>query len=160
HRLDCRNEELNDFDRFNDVEVGPENVICRDELSKTSDLRQYTTSVAVKDLDAVRAALGYARINLYGQSYGTRVAQHYARRYPQSTRALILDGVVNPEAVLGPAIAIDAERALERILARCKADPSCAKAFKDPLADYHSLREQLTTHPARAMVSEASTGRP
>ena len=44
----------------------------------------YTTSIAVRDLDAVRAALGYAQINLFGGSYGTRVAQHYARRYPGS----------------------------------------------------------------------------
>ena len=67
----------------------------------------------------MRRALGYERINLYGGSYGTRVAQHYARRYPQATRTLILDGVVNPQIVLGPAIAIDAERALEHILGRC-----------------------------------------
>src|SRR3954463_8678839 len=140
HRIDCKNEDLDDFDRVNEVEVGPENVKCRDELSRTSDLRQYTTSIAVKDLDAVRAALGYQRINLYGGSYGTRVAQHYARRYPQSTRALILDGVVNPEQVLAPAIAIDAERALQRILKRCRDNASCAKAFNDPAADYRTLR--------------------
>ena len=64
-----------------------------------ADPRFYTTSVAVQDLDAVRAALGYARINLYGVSYGTRVAQHYLRRFPGQVRALILDGVVPPDAV-------------------------------------------------------------
>ncbi len=160
HRLDCKNEDLNDFDRFNEVEVGPENVKCRDALSKDSDLRQYTTSIAVKDLDAVRVALGYQRINLYGGSYGTRVAQHYARRYPQATRTLILDGVINPEIVLGPAIAVDAERALDRILARCKASAPCAKAFGDPAADYHALRARLTQQPVKVMVSDAATGRP
>ena len=116
--------------------------------------------MAVGDLDAVRRALGYERINLYGGSYGTRVAQHYARRYPQSTRTLILDGVVNPEQVLGPGIAIDAEHALERILKRCKDDASCAKAFADPFADYHALRAQLGENPVRATISEAATGRP
>jgi pimeloyl-ACP methyl ester carboxylesterase len=129
-------------------------------LAKDSDLRQYTTSIAVKDLDAVRSALGYERINLYGESYGTRVAQHYARRYPGSTRALILDGVINPEIVLGPAIAVDAERALARILARCKADAPCARAFGDPVADYHELRTRLSLKPVRAMVGDAATGRP
>jgi pimeloyl-ACP methyl ester carboxylesterase len=102
HRLDCKYDNQNEFQRIEDIEVGPENVKCRDELSKTSDLRFYTTSIAVKDLDAVRLALGYERINLLGTSYGTRVAQHYARRYPKSTRTLILDGVVNPEQVLVP----------------------------------------------------------
>jgi pimeloyl-ACP methyl ester carboxylesterase len=160
NRLDCKYEDRNLFERIDEVEVGPENIKCRDELSKNADLRMYTTSIAVRDLDAVRKALGYERINLYGGSYGTRVAQHYARRFPQSTRTLILDGVVNPQQVLGPAIAIDAERALQRILERCKRDASCAKAFTDPSADYRALRAQLQAKPVRATVSEAATGRP
>src|SRR4051812_4052157 len=110
HRLDCNYGDANIFERIDEVEVGAENVKCRDELSKKADLRMYTTSVAVRDLEQARRALGYDRINLYGNSYGTRVAQHYARRFPQSTRSVILDGVINPEVVLGPAIAIDAER--------------------------------------------------
>ena len=122
HRLDCDYGDQNLFERIDEVEVGPANLKCRDELTKKSDLRMYTTSVAVRDLDRVRQLLGYERINLYGNSYGTRVAQHYARRFPKATRAVILDGVVNPEVVLGPAIAVDAERALERILARCARD--------------------------------------
>jgi len=160
NRLDCKYGNDNLFDRIDEVEIGPENVKCRDDLSKKSDLRMYTTSIAVRDLDAVRVALGYERINLYGGSYGTRVAQHYARRYPKSTRTLILDGVVNPEQVLGPAIAIDAEHALERILKRCKDNASCAKAFNDPVADYQALRVHLAANPWPATVSEAATGRP
>ena len=160
HRLDCHYEDENVFEKFDDVKVGPANAQCRDELEQTSDLRQYTTSIAVRDLDAVRIALGYKRINLYGGSYGTRVAQHYTRRYPKSTRTLILDGVINPEQVLGPAIAIDAERALERILARCANDIACSKAFKDSQADYHALRASLAAKPVPAVVAEAATGRP
>ena len=97
------------------------------------------------------------RINLYGSSYGTRVAQHYARRYPQATRTLILDGVINPETVLGPAIAIDAERALERILKRCKADASCAKAFADP---YRRLPRAARAARAQARCARPSARRP
>jgi pimeloyl-ACP methyl ester carboxylesterase len=160
HRLDCEYGERNIFERVEDLRLVEENARCRDELSKRADLRLYTTSVAVRDLDAVRRALGYEAINLFGNSYGTRVAQHYARRYPDSTRTLILDGVVNPEVVLGPAIAIDAERALERILGRCLADGACSKAFKDPMADYRALRARLAARPERTMVSDAATGRP
>lgn len=160
HRLDCEYPSKDIFQKFDEIEVGPETRKCRDELAKTSDLRQYTTSVAVKDLDAVRAALGYKRINLYGGSYGTRVAQHYARRYPAATRTLILDGVVDPQQILGPAIAIDAERALERILKRCLGDRACARAFKDPAADYRSLRTGLLAKPVPATISDAATGRP
>ena len=160
HRLNCDYGNQNVFERIDDVEVGLANIKCRDELTKTSDLRMYTTSVAVRDLDGVRRLLGYQRINLYGNSYGTRVAQHYARRFPAATRTVILDGVVNPEVVLGPAIAIDAELALGRILARCSGDAACSKAFTDPAADYRALRAKLTATPAKTMVSDAATGRP
>src|SRR5690606_4668082 len=89
-----------------------------DELQQTTqqcigslpgDVRCYTTSIAVQDLDAVRAALGHARINLYGVSYGTRVAQHYMRRHPERVRSAILDGVVPADLPLGPTIATDAQ---------------------------------------------------
>ena len=74
---------------------------CLDSLAPARDVAYYTTSLAVQDLERVRAALGYERINLYGTSYGTRVAQHYLRRFPQRTRAVILDGVVPVEVALG-----------------------------------------------------------
>jgi pimeloyl-ACP methyl ester carboxylesterase len=156
HRLDCHYEEKDLLTSFSDVDIGPANIRCRDDLSKDSDLRQYTTSVAIGDLDQVRQLLGYERINLYGQSYGTRVAQHFARRYPQSTRTVILDGVINPATVLGPAIAVDAERALERILERCARDISCKKAFPEPYADYQDLRAKVTANPPRVMVNDAN----
>ena len=152
HRLDCDYGDQNVFERIDEVEVGPENIQCRDELSKTSDLRLYTTSIAVKDLDAVRAA--------WAMSASISTAIPMARAWRSTTRAVtrkprarvILDGVVNPEMVLGPAIAIDAERALERILARCTADASCAKAFTDPSADYRALRARLTRKPEPATM--------
>lgn len=160
HRLDCDYDTRDLFASLDEVEPGPENIKCRDELSQTSDLRQYTTSIAVKDLEAVRVALGYERINMYGSSYGTRVAQHYARRYPAATRSLVLDGVVNPEVILGPAIALDAEHALQRILGRCASDPGCAKAFGDPFADYRGLRAGLARKPEPVTVADARSGRP
>ncbi|HTU65851.1 MAG TPA: alpha/beta fold hydrolase [Steroidobacteraceae bacterium] len=159
HRLDCRYDNRDLITSFSDIDVGPSNVKCRDELSKDSDLRQYTTSIAVGDLDTVRRLLGYDRINLYGGSYGTRVAQHYARRYPQSTRSVILDGVIDPATVLGPAIALDAEHALERILERCRKDGPCQRAFADPVADYHALRAKLTATPPRVTINDSS-GKP
>lgn len=160
HRLDCDYDTGDLFASLEEIEPGPQNIKCRDDLSKNSDLRQYTTSIAVKDLEAVRLALGYQRINLYGSSYGTRVAQHYARRYPAATRTLVLDGVVNPEVILGPAIALDAEQALRRILERCAKDAGCAQAFGDPFADYQALRARITSKPEPVTVADARTGRP
>ena len=133
---------------------------CLEMLSSRADVAQYTTSVAVKDLDRVRQALGYQQINLYGVSYGTRVAQQYLRRFPQQTRSLILDGVVPPELSFGAGMAIDAERSLERILARCARESECQSRFGDPQQDYHSLRATLQAHAVPVSVADPSTGDP
>ena len=67
---------------------------CLRELAaKGVDPTQYTTDAWVADLDAVRAALGYPRVNLWGGSYGTRVALAYLRRHPDRVRSMVLDGV-------------------------------------------------------------------
>ncbi|WP_354698176.1 hypothetical protein DSM112329_03841 [Paraconexibacter sp. AEG42_29] len=57
----------------------------------------FTTAQSVEDLEALRIAGGYAKLTLYGVSYGTKVALAYAARYPATTQALILDSVVRPD---------------------------------------------------------------
>lgn len=133
---------------------------CLDKLGAGHDVRQYTTSVAVRDLEAVRQALGVERINLYGVSYGTRVAQHYLRRHPDRVRSVILDGVVPPGLALGPAIATDAEAALARIFRRCTAQPACRSAFGDPAATYRSLMARLRAAPQEVRLPDPRTGEP
>ena len=107
------------------------------------DPRFFTTSVAVQDLEAVRQALGYGQLNLYGSSYGTRVAQHFARRYPASTRTVIVDGVVAPQVPLGPEIATESQRAMDRVLDRCAADPDCGARFGNIDEEFQRLQAQL-----------------
>ncbi len=111
------------------------------------DPRFYTTSVAVQDLDRVRAALGIERWNVYGVSYGTRVAQHYLRRFPERSRSVVLDGVVPPELALGPDIAREAQRALDRIFARCAADERCHAYFPSLPAEFRELLARLDKEP-------------
>jgi pimeloyl-ACP methyl ester carboxylesterase len=106
-------------------------------------VRFYTTSVAVRDLEAVRKALGYGRIDLYGSSYGTRVAQLYMRRHPDNTGAVILDGVTYPEQSIGPDTPADGERALDLILGRCERDAGCAAAFPNLRAELGELRRHF-----------------
>ena len=124
------------------------------------DPRFYTTSVAVGDLDAVRAALGYQRINLYGGSYGTRVAQQYVRRYPARVRTVILDGVISPTLVLGPTMAIDAESALRAAFARCEADSACAARYPGIGAEFDALRERLDRQPVEVRLPDPITAEP
>ena len=116
---------------------------CLAEIER--DPRFYTTSLAVRDLEALRAAYGIGSWNLYGVSYGTRVAQHYIRRYPDRVRTAILDGSVPAPLVLGPHIALAAQDALDAILARCSQDPGCARQFGDVSGKFAEVRERLAT---------------
>jgi pimeloyl-ACP methyl ester carboxylesterase len=133
---------------------------CLDALSRHADVAYYTTSLAVQDLDRVRAALGYRTINLYGESYGTRVALHYLRRFPRRVRAAILDGVVPPQTAVGASSAADAQIALEAIFARCAHDQPCHDAFGDPASDYRTLRAQLERQPIPMRISDPTSGKP
>ncbi len=123
------------------------------------DPRYFTTSIAVQDLDAVREALSYPQLNLYGVSYGSRVAQHYARRYPEATRTIILDGVVPPQLALGPDIAIEAQKAIDSIFARCAADAACNERYPDIAGSFVSLKNRLDKTPATVSVPHPVTGR-
>ncbi|HTV77847.1 MAG TPA: alpha/beta fold hydrolase [Steroidobacteraceae bacterium] len=131
---------------------------CLARLAAHADVAYYTTSLAVRDLDAVRAALHYQSIDLYGGSYGTRVAQQYLRRYPQHTRAVILDGVVPPQLTLGASLALDAQGALQRIFARCVGDPACHARFGDPNRTFEALLGRLKTQPVPVGVPDPFTG--
>jgi len=124
------------------------------------DPRFFTTSVAVTDIEAVREALGYPSLNLYGVSYGTRVAQHFARRYPDSTRTLVIDGVVPPQISLGPEIATESQKAVDKILARCAADESCNERFPDLAEDFRRVVRDLKEVGVEINVPHPSTGRP
>ena len=66
---------------------------CRAELEKTADLRLYTTTIAMADLDEVRDALGYDKVNVYGGSYGSTTALAYLHLYPQNVRTVTVMGV-------------------------------------------------------------------
>jgi pimeloyl-ACP methyl ester carboxylesterase len=101
-------------------------------------LALYTTANAAQDLERVRLALGYGKVNVFGGSYGTRLGQAYARSYPDSVRALILDGVAAPDMVI-PASAADAQRALDGVFRRCAGDQACARAFPALRTEFDTL---------------------
>jgi pimeloyl-ACP methyl ester carboxylesterase len=140
------------------VEIAEQVRACLKQLP--GDPRFYTTSVAVKDLDAVRQALGYQQINLYGISYGTRVALEYLREFPQRVRSVVLDGVVPADWDMGMDVSWDAQQALERIFARCAQVPACHKAFPKLPATFHSLQQTLERHPQKITLRDPLTGAP
>jgi pimeloyl-ACP methyl ester carboxylesterase len=131
---------------------------CRDALSKNADLRYYTTTDAVRDLDRVRQAIGAEQINLLGISYGTRVAQQYAMRYPASTRTITLDSVAPNAIYLGNDFARNLENALDLQFGRCGKIPSCAKALGDPRQRLNALMAKLKTEQPLVSYRDAGTG--
>ena len=144
--------------QLGDKEIRARTRACLDSLTTRADVAYYTTSLAVQDLERVRAALGYERINLYGGSYGTRVAQHYLRHFAARTRSVILDGVVPVSEPVGPSTALDAEAALEDILRRCAEDPTCRGRFGNPAADYQAVRAALRLSTVPISAHDPETG--
>ena len=134
------------FERIDDVEVGPgQRQMPRRACRRNPDLRMYTTSVAVRDLDAGAAVARLRTHQSLRQLYGTRVAQHYARRYPKchAHRDPRRRGESGSGARAGDRHRRGA-RARSASCSAARAMPHCAKAFTDPSADYRALRAQLT----------------
>jgi pimeloyl-ACP methyl ester carboxylesterase len=113
----------------------PEQVrACRRAHEGSADLTRYTTSDYVDDLDEVRAALEYERINVWGGSYGTRVALAYIRRHPGRVRSAVLEGVTHTFWRYPLHHAAAGQRALGLLFEACRADPRCVSAAGDPSA--------------------------
>jgi pimeloyl-ACP methyl ester carboxylesterase len=110
--------------------------------SRIGDRRAlYSTVDSVNDLEALRRALGVERIALMGVSYGTFVAQQYARLYPEHTDKLILDSVVGADGV--DAFLLDTYLRMPRVLREQCARRACAGITKDPVADVAELVGRL-----------------
>ena len=153
--LDCERLEDANLDQ-SEASVREATLACLKDLP--GDPRFYTTSVAVQDLEAARQALGYEALNVYGVSYGTRVAQHYARRFPTVVRTLIIDGVAPPEVPLGPNAALNAQRTLSRLFDRCQSDAACAERFPDLQAQLDELDARLGDAAVPVTVAHPVTG--
>ncbi|UXI68777.1 alpha/beta hydrolase [Tahibacter amnicola] len=120
---------------------------CAKALAGRADPRFYTTTDAVEDLEALRRALGGPRLNLVGVSYGTRVAQQYAMRYPEGVRSLVLDGVVPNELYVGSDNGETYDVALKARFAQCADNPECKARFGDVYASMIEVAAKLRQAP-------------
>ena len=127
---------------------------CRNILEGSADLLAYTTADAVEDLEAIRQALGYARINLHGSSYGTRPAWAYAARFPQHARTLVLHGPAPPGFLIPLPFAQGLEIALDGVITDCLEDQPCAERFPRLRTDVEAAFERLRSAPARVSLDE------
>jgi pimeloyl-ACP methyl ester carboxylesterase len=134
---------------------------CRDALQKLpyGDLRQFTTTIAMADADAVRRALGADKVNVMGGSYGTRAALEYMRQFPATVRRAVIDGVAPPDMALPGSFSPDAQRAFDALLASCEgpqADASCRQRYPGLRTQWTAV---LAAMPREVVVPHPVTGR-
>lgn len=155
--------------RFDDeadgwLEPDPEAAIaqinaCRDQWD--ADVRFYTSTDAARDIDQLRAHLGFEHINLIGGSYGTRLAQVYLKNYPNRVRSAILDGVVPMRLALGAEHGPSLDQALDRLITACGDDAACQAAFPDLPDAFTELKNEYDswTEGPRIQVTHPRLGR-
>jgi len=132
---------------------------CRDTLKQLphGDLRFFTTTIAMQDMDAVRAALGVDQWNLVGASYGTRAALEYQRQFPARVRRTVIDGVAPPDMVLPVSFSQDAQCAFDLVFESCAKSPDCNARYPALRTDWQSLVKSL---PRKVSFTHPMTGRP
>jgi len=126
---------------------------CRATLEKLpyGDLRFFTTTIAMQDMEAVREALAVPQWNLVGGSYGTRAALEYLRQFPTKVRRTVIDGVAPPDMVLPASFSPDTQAALDKLI------EAHAKTHPELSADWQKL---LASLPRQVTVAQPLTGEP
>jgi pimeloyl-ACP methyl ester carboxylesterase len=145
-------------EQFDLERVRAQQLQCFDRLKALSygDLRFFTTTIAMADAEAVRAALSADKINLVGGSYGTRAVLEYQRQFPQRVRRAVIDGVAPPDMVLPASFSSDNQAALDALFAACAQDAGCA-ALEPQLAE--RWRALLASLPRTVTLAHPLTGR-
>ncbi len=132
---------------------------CLNELQEQGIAAEYyTTDIAVQDIERVRQLLGYEELNLWGGSYGSRVALAYLETFPERSRSIIIDGVAPPD-IMFTTVQRDASAALETVLGLCAGDSACNARFPDLRGQLTAVLERLAS-PASVNINHARTGVP
>ena len=120
---------------------------CREQAGAQGiDLKDFGTSITVEDFNAVRQALGVARWNVFGVSYGTTVAMTLMARYPETVRAAVLDSVNPPDPLL-PLHSSNVAEARNAFFRFCNGNRACASAFPNLAGTYEDTLERLKDAP-------------
>jgi len=132
----------------------PEGVAqCKAALEKKVDLRYFTTPIIVDDLEEVRRALGYDRVNLWAVSWGTRVVYLWLKMHPEHIRSVILEGSA-PVSFLNPLPhARNAQVAIDSLFAECARQRPCQTSFPNVERELDSVIARLKRSPANVRVA-------
>lgn len=143
-------EELADWTRF----------IADCRANHDIDVRHFTMENVIRDMEAVRTALGYETLNLWGGSWGTRTAGLYHKRHPEQVRSMIVDGVAAPDLSLFETAPESAQRALNLLVEDCLADDACAARYPDFEDNVFTLMRQAENGDLRYEGADLLSGRP
>jgi pimeloyl-ACP methyl ester carboxylesterase len=134
---------------------------CRDLLvSQGFDLTAYNSIANASDLNDLRQALGYAQWNLYGTSYGTRVALVTMRAYPDGIRSAVLDSVLPPQVDrIGRGDLNATTGALSALFAACKSDPACDHDYPNLETKFDEAIQHLDLNPIKVTVPDGGGGK-
>jgi pimeloyl-ACP methyl ester carboxylesterase len=121
-------------------------------LAEGANLAAYHSAASAADVVDLRRALGYEQVNLYGISYGTRLAQTVLRDYPEGVRSAILDSAYPIAADLVSELPANASRAFSTFFAGCAADPRCAAAYPNLETRFWALVAVLDEEPVTIPV--------
>ena len=124
-----------------------------------ADVRFYTQPIAMDDIDEVRQALGYERINLFGSSGGTRQEQIYIRRHGGSVRSAVMHGVAPMDAELPLAFSRALDEGVRWLVDACAAAPRCRAAYPALREDWERSTRRFDAGPVEATVRHPGTGR-
>jgi pimeloyl-ACP methyl ester carboxylesterase len=120
-----------------------------------------STAEVVRDMEVLRRAVGDKKLTYLGFSYGTAIGQYYANMFPDRFRAIVVDGVLDPEHWVGTRRTANQEqderlrsadgayRALREILKRCDqaGEASCVFAGGDPVHNFETIAQRLRAKP-------------
>jgi len=122
------------------------------------DPAQYGTRAAMDDLDAVRSALGYPQLDVWGGSYGATAAQVYLARHPSSVRTLTLVGATALDVSFYGRFAANAQSSLAQLARLCTSDPDCRTAFPNWRRQFRDLVKAWNVRPAQNRKNETISG--
>jgi pimeloyl-ACP methyl ester carboxylesterase len=122
-------------------------ITCGATLSAEYDLSQYNSANSARDIESLRVALGYEQVNLWGISYGTRLALTMLRDYPANIRSVLLDSAYPLEVNLFTDTPANGLRALNALFDGCAAAIQCDIAFPNLREAYVATMDELRNQP-------------
>ncbi len=132
---------------------------CAADLNQDTDLSNFNTDANAADVDALRQALGYENWNLWGVSYGTRLALEVLRDYPQGVRSVILDSTYPPDVDLYSSQPDNLSRVLTVFFNGCASDAACSQTYPDLETTFYNTVDRWNQEPARFMTTDFINGK-